>query len=405
MTDREARARVEAVTFEPLAVPLREPFVIATGQMTVTRAVWVHARVSDGRGHAATGWGEAAALPPVTWEDEADLMALISAAAPALAGISLDLEAPAELTHRLDALFPSSQVARAAVESAILDGWARLCGWSVARLLTHLLEAPPSATTGTTNTATTDPAGGETATMITDVTLPIAPPEHMAELAAGYRLAGFVAFKVKVGRSWRADLRALRAVAAAVPDARFRLDANAGFTVADATSLLHAVLDAGMTVECFEQPCARDDWQGMARLTDQSPTVPIVADESFRSGVDLERILGMRAAHAVNLKLVKLGGPLAALDLGRRARQGGLGVMAGAMVETRLGLLAMGHVVAALGGVDFVDLDTAFLLAEEPFTGGWSIDGPRLTLLGGPGLGLRRARALGTPDTPQRSRR
>ena len=36
--------------------------------------------------------------------------------------------------------------------------------------------------------------------------------------------------------------------------------------------------------------------------------------------------------------------------------------MAGAMVETRVGLLAMAHVVAALGGVDWVDLDTAFLL-------------------------------------------
>jgi L-alanine-DL-glutamate epimerase-like enolase superfamily enzyme len=125
----------------------------------------------------------------------------------------------------------------------------------------------------------------------------------------------------------------------------------------------------------------------MARITDESP-VPIVADESFRSGVDLERLLGMRAAHAVNLKLVKLGGPVAALALGRRARQQGLGLMAGAMVETRLGLVTMGHVVAALGGVEFVDLDTAFLLGAEPFSGGWSIDGPRLTLLGGPGLGL-----------------
>ena len=46
--------------------------------------------------------------------------------------------------------------------------------------------------------------------------------------------------------------------------------------------------------------------------------------------------------------------------------------MAGAMVETRVGLLAMAHVVAALGGVDWVDLDTAFLLADDPFDGGWT---------------------------------
>ena len=121
--------------------------------------------------------------------------------------------------------------------------------------------------------------------------------------------------------------------------------------------------------------------------------MPIVADESFRGPGDLDALLGARAAHAVNLKLVKLGGPLAALALGRRARAAGLRLMAGAMVETRLGLLAMAHVVAALGGVDWVDLDTAFLLDGDPFTGGWTASGARLDLTGEPGLGVRLAGA------------
>jgi len=64
--------------------------------------------------------------------------------------------------------------------------------------------------------------------------------------------------------------------------------------------------------------------------------------------------------------------------------------MAGAMVETRVGLLAMAHVVAALGGVDFVDLDTAFLLADDPFDGGWTARGPQIRLADAPGLGVAR---------------
>jgi len=48
----------------------------------------------------------------------------------------------------------------------------------------------------------------------------------------------------------------------------------------------------------------------------------------------------------------------------------------------------MAHVVAALGGVDWVDLDTAFLLAADPFDGGWTFDGPRLRLATEPGLGV-----------------
>jgi L-alanine-DL-glutamate epimerase-like enolase superfamily enzyme len=62
--------------------------------------------------------------------------------------------------------------------------------------------------------------------------------------------------------------------------------------------------------------------------------------------------------------------------------------MAGAMVETRVGLLAMAHVVAALGGVDWVDLDTAFLLADDPFDGGWTFAGPHLRLTAIAGLGV-----------------
>jgi hypothetical protein len=49
----------------------------------------------------------------------------------------------------------------------------------------------------------------------------------------------------------------------------------------------------------------------------------------------------------------------------------------------------MAHVVAALGGVDWVDLDTAFLLATDPFAGGYRADGPVLTLTGGAGLDVR----------------
>src|SRR5207344_91916 len=108
--------------------------------------------------------------------------------------------------------------------------------------------------------------------------------------------------------------------------------------------------------------------------------IPVVADESFRGAADLERLVAARAAHGVNLKLAKLGGPTAAVALGREARRRGLRLMAGAMVETRVGIATMAHVVAALGGVEWVDLDTAYLLADDPFGGGYAAEGSRLML-------------------------
>jgi len=357
---------IVAIDVEPLSVPLREPFVIATGRIDTTRAALVRATLQDSQGARAIGLGEAAALPPVTREDQPELLAEIAAAAARLRGAVI---ADGDAGSIVDGAGPLGRVARAGIEAAILDARARLGGVPLHEALG---------------------GGGRPAReLVTDITLPISDPERMSAGARAHRRAGFDTFKVKVGRDWRADLASLRAVAAAVPDARFRLDANAGFTAADARALLDAALGDGLTIECFEQPCAAGDLAGMAEVAAHA-AVPVVADESFRGGDDLERIVAAGAAQAVNLKLAKLGGPVAAFALARRARALGLRLMAGAMVETRVGLLAMAHVVAALGGVDWVDLDTAFLLADDPFDGGWTFDGPRLRLTAGPGLGVRR---------------
>jgi L-alanine-DL-glutamate epimerase-like enolase superfamily enzyme len=367
MNANELVATIATIDVEPLSIRLREPFVIATGRIDTTRAALVRATLDDGRGRRATGLGEAAALPPVTREDQPELLAEIAAAAPALRGVAV--AGPDDVAGAVMRALPGSRVARAGVEAALLDAYARLAGVPLHAALGG----------GATGAGATE--------LHTDITLPISDPERMAAGARAHRRAGFTCFKVKVGRDWRADIASLRAVGAAVPDARFRLDANAGFGAPDALALLDAALGDGLHVECFEQPCAAGDLDGMAEVAARS-SVPVVADESFRTADDLERIVDARAARAVNLKLGKLGGPVAALALARRARAAGLRLMAGAMVETRVGLLAMAHVVAALGGVDWVDLDTAFLLADDPFDGGWTFDGPRLQLSGAPGLGI-----------------
>jgi L-alanine-DL-glutamate epimerase-like enolase superfamily enzyme len=356
--------RIESLTSVPLSVPLLEPFVIASGRIDATRAALVRLTLHDAHsGQRAIGLGEAAALPPVTREDQPELLAAIAAASSALAGARLDrFEDAAGL---LDAQLCATPVARAGVECALLDAWARLAG---VPLCTLLRGKPP-------------------ARLVTDITLPIGEPEHMAELAAGYRARGFDTFKVKVGKSLDDDVRALRAVHARVPSARFRLDANAGFSAAQALELLAAGRAAGLAIECFEQPCAREDLDGSARVLREGG-VPVVADESVRTLEDLTRVLAARAASGVNLKLAKSGGLLAALAIGERARAHGLQVMCGGMVETRLGMTAMAHVACALGGSDYVDLDTAFLLAEERFDGGYAAHGAELALLGGPGLSV-----------------
>jgi len=119
--------------------------------------------------------------------------------------------------------------------------------------------------------------------------------------------------------------------------------------------------------------------------------VPVLADESVKSLAELRAVLAARAATGVNLKVAKSGSLLGAYAIGREAQKAGLPLMVGGMVETRLGMTAAAHLVAALGGVAFPDLDTAWLLATDPFEGGYVADGPRYLLPDAPGLGVRTA--------------
>lgn len=348
------RHRIERISARPLSVPLTSPFVIASARVDATPNVLVEVEVVDTiTGARAIGFGEAATLPPVTSETQAEVLARINALS-----VSLDLST-------LEGHASSSQ----GVHTALEDALARLEG----RPLRHVL------------------AGDRAAIdlLTTDITLPIGEPAAMGQLALGWRARGFTCFKVKVGKDIYADLRVLETIHRLVPDATFILDANAAYSAKEAIGLARACERLGLIVDCFEQPCGRFALDAMAEVA-AALELPVIADESFQHFDDLAVLTKERAADGINLKLAKLGSLRTAVMIGRTAReQYGMKLMVGAMVETRLGIAAAANVAAALGGVEYPDLDTAFLLAADPFSGGYLADGRRLSLTNDPGLGVR----------------
>ena len=353
--------RLEQLSVEALSVPTVDPFVIATGQVQATRSVLVRVVLSDGVGREV-GLGEGACLPPVTREDQPEALAAVERAAPLLVG--QQWEDLAQLVSALTAQLPDTPVARSGIEVAVLDAWARLDGLPLWRWLG---------------------GGGVPPLLVTDMTLPILAPGRMVELALQWSALGFRAFKVKVGKSIAADLAVLEALVKAVPGATFRPDANGGLSVEEAVRYAKAAADAGAHLECFEQPCATLE---ELREVAAKLSVPVLADESVKSMEDFDELQRLKAADGVNLKVAKSGGLMNAFFIGAAARGYGMPRMVGGMVETRLGMTAAAHLAAALGGVEFCDLDTAWLLAEDPFTGGYQADGPRYTLPDSPGLGV-----------------
>lgn len=349
--------RIEGLSARPLSVALIEPFVIATGRVDATRAVEVEVRLARGKA-SATGLGEAACLRPVTLEDQPDVLAAIERVAAALPS-----------RRQFDALCAElGPVAKAGLDTALADAASQLAGVPLRTWL-----------------------GGPTgpARLETDVTVAIASPAKMAELARAWVIRGFRALKVKVGKDPDDDVRALEAIGRAAPEAKLRVDANAGYSARQAIELARACERLGLQVECWEQPCAADDLDGMAEVA-AALQAPVIADESVKTLTDVEALVLRRYADGINLKLAKTGSLEECVRMGRRAREAGLCVMVGGMVETRLGMSAAAHVACAVGGVEFVDLDTAWLLADDPYVGGYEADGPRYTMPDRPGLGIRR---------------
>jgi L-Ala-D/L-Glu epimerase len=194
--------------------------------------------------------------------------------------------------------------------------------------------------------------------MPTSFTISIDSPEAMAQMALQIR--DYPIIKVKLGSD--DDEARLAAIRAARPDARLRVDANAGWTYAEAVQRLEDLLPYDL--EMIEQPLARDEIDAMGQLQRICP-VPIVADESVQSLQDVERLAGA-GVQGINLKLMKVGGLSPGIAMLRRARDLGLRIMLGCMVETSLGTTAMAHLS---GAAEWIDLDAPLLIANDPFEG------------------------------------
>lgn len=342
--------RILSIDASPLSVPTLDPFRIATGEVNATRSIAVTVTVEqDGR--RADGLAEGSCLPPVTVEDQPEALAAVLGSAAVLADSHVEDERALE--DSLDLVLGATPVARSAVEVAILSALATLQGVPLWKFLAPEQEAAPR--------------------IETDITIPILSPERSAELAAYWWDRGFRKFKIKVGRNLEDDLRVLAAMAKVVPHAIFQPDANAGLTASEALRYVTAAQSAGLRLSCFEQPCA--SLQGL-RDVKNATSIPIIADESLKSLEDLRALLDAQAADAVNLKIAKMGSLLRCMVIGRTAQTHGLALMVGGMVETRLGMAAAAHLAAALGGVEFADLDTAWLLRSDPFQGGYREEHP-----------------------------
>jgi len=345
---------------EPLELRTRHVFGLSRSSEQSFHNLVVRMRWQglEGLGEAAPSayYGERAELCraslPLYWE-------LARPRIPGLLESGDPLPAFEELHQAWDACLRRNGGARCALDIALWDLWGKARGAAAGELW---------------RTAGGAPAGALNCPP-TSYTIAIDVPETLdARLAAA---APYSVIKVKLGGpDDRATLeRVRRATGKPV-----RVDANCAWRGAEAVRQLAPLVSLGL--EMIEQPCPPLDVEGLGQVR-AAFGVPVYADESAEDLGDLECVAGR--VDGVNVKLVKCGGPTRALRYIRRARELGLEVMLGCMIETSIGITAAAH----LGPLaDRLDLDGALLLERDPFCGVvWEQGRP--VLPAGPGLGVR----------------
>jgi L-alanine-DL-glutamate epimerase-like enolase superfamily enzyme len=207
-------------------------------------------------------------------------------------------------------------------------------------------------------------------------TLGIADRETTVAHAKGLRAHQIL--KVKVG-GWK-DVETLRAVRE-TSEADLWLDANESFSPEEAVEIVTELKEIG--VGMIEQPVPVSAGpEVLHNVMEAASPVPVIADESAITAGDVPGLAG--CVSGVNVKLAKCGGIRRALEMIYTARAHGMLVMLGCMVETSLGISAAAQIS---GLVDFVDLDGAMLLADDPYSGP-VYDNGRILLPEEPGFGV-----------------
>jgi O-succinylbenzoate synthase len=313
-------------------MPLIRPFRTSFGTEHVRDVLLVKAETADGE-----GWAECATEPEprfsAEYTDAAEHVLEHHLVPRLFAAPHLTAEA---VGTRL-APVKGHRMAKAAVETAVLDAELRAAGLSLDELLEHV---------------------------------------------AGYVADGYRRVKLKIAPGW--DLEPVAAVRARWPELPLQVDANTAYRLTDARHL--AGLDE-LGLLLIEQPLPDDDLAGHAELATLLRT-PICLDESIVSAAACRSAIRLGACSIVNIKPARVGGYLEARRIHDVCATFDVPVWCGGMLETGIGRAA-NLALAALPNFTLPgDTSASARYYERDITEPFVLDEGRLRVPTGTGIGV-----------------
>jgi O-succinylbenzoate synthase len=300
-----------------IALDLVTPFRTSFGTESRRDILLLHVTTDVG-----DGWGECVAMAEPAYSAEfVDAAQLVIGQFfwPTLVAGD-ELEA-ADVTQRL-ARYAGHPMAKAAVESAVLDAQLRAAGTSLHALFGGVRDRVPS---------------GVSVGIFDSLDV------LMSQVEA-YVDDGYARIKLKIEPGW--DIEPVRRVRDLIgPDMGLQVDANTAYTRSDVEHLCR--LDE-FDLLLIEQPLPEEDLIGHARLASAMET-PVCLDESIVSIQTAADAIELGAAEIINIKPGRVGGYLEARRIHDLCLDLGVPVWCGGMVETGIGRAA-NAALAALPG-------------------------------------------------------
>jgi muconate cycloisomerase len=360
MTD----TRIDRVETILLDVPLRRPHRFARTGIDAQPVLLVFIRTAGG----VTGVGEGVVPGGPWWGGESvETMQLVIERYIAPLLIGRDVDDIAGIQRDTGDVVAANLYAKAAVEVALHDAWARCLGVPVHTLLGGLARRSIPVTWA----LGTEPA-------------PVVIEEALGKLDAGQHRS----FKLKMGaQDPAADVARICAVAEKLAGvAGIRVDLNARWDLLTSLTHLPKLVEAG--VELVEQPVPGAEIEALAEINHALP-IPVMADESLRTPRDALRLAGTRAADVFSLKTTKSGGLRATRAIAEVAAAAGIPCHGGTSIEGPIGTVASLHLSCAAPSVTWgSELFGPLLMREELLTTPLRYADGELHLPEGPGLGV-----------------
>lgn len=207
-------------------------------------------------------------------------------------------------------------MARAAVEMAIWDLFAKRNGISVQKLM--MLAVGDSSTP----------------TSAVDVGVAIGIKDSTQDVINAIQKEldeGYTRIKLKINRNY--SVKMLTEIRAMYPDTLMMIDCNSQFHLRDKSFFQN--ID-GLNFAMIEQPLGKKDFIDHSKLQAQINT-PICLDENIFNSEDIWKVINRHSAGFINMKLARVGGIANALALSALAINHGLQVWCGGMLETGIG--------------------------------------------------------------------